>query len=405
MRIGLVLFGHLRSFRSTNDSYKQFLITLRQAGDVDVFCHTWDIEESVTPSWWKEHKENAPPPATVEEKEIVARYQPKAFQIEPSINFDEPDFNIKMGTPLVGMISMLYSQRKAFELLKKYEQTSNIRYDVVIKTRYDLLYEISESFGAQVKLSMENNCLYLPSSNPYELAGAYSDIFAMGPGHLMDKYFDFNRNTKAAVDLYLLKGYKELVPELLLVIFLQQQNISINELKGLRIHILRMNGHKFQINTCKDFDINSPLCFYALTADKCRQLLKNNPSRLLENEVRVTKKYVSWIDTDANDELLDTYAHFKAGTWMSLKETKELARRANVSKVFTPNVMKEFFESAIMNAKYGALKMLLQATTLARNGYGTYYFKVIRKKMASTKIIKNVRHRLLNTGNKILTNY
>ena len=70
MRIGLVLFGHLRSYRQTLSSFETFLKTLQQAGDVDVFCHTWDIEESVTASWWKEHKPGDIPPATVNEIEI-----------------------------------------------------------------------------------------------------------------------------------------------------------------------------------------------------------------------------------------------------------------------------------------------------------------------------------------------
>ena len=71
MKIGLVLFGHLRSYKNTYSSFEKLKKTLMQEGEVDVFCHTWDIEESITPSWWKEHKSNEPPPTTVDEKDII----------------------------------------------------------------------------------------------------------------------------------------------------------------------------------------------------------------------------------------------------------------------------------------------------------------------------------------------
>ena len=105
MRIGLVLFGHLRSFRSTHDSYKQFLKILQRSGDVDVFCHTWDIEESVTASWWKEHKPGDTPSATVNANEIIEKYRPVKYTIEPSRQFDDAGYDIKSAIPIAGILS------------------------------------------------------------------------------------------------------------------------------------------------------------------------------------------------------------------------------------------------------------------------------------------------------------
>ena len=107
MRIGLVLFGHLRSFRSAHESYKQFLKTLQQTGDVDVFCHTWDIEESITASWWKEHKPGDIPPSNVKANEVEEKYRPVRYVIEPSKQFDDKDFKIRSAIPVAGILSML----------------------------------------------------------------------------------------------------------------------------------------------------------------------------------------------------------------------------------------------------------------------------------------------------------
>jgi len=382
MRIGLILFGHLRSYRQTHDSFLQLKKLLQQDGNiVDVFCHTWDIEESVTAAWWKSHRMSEPPPATVYKKEIISRYEPQAYLIESSRQFDEPVFEIKSLVPLAGMISMLYSQLKAFEILKDHESKTDLKYDVVIKTRFDLLYEIGASFSQLPKQSINDNCLFLPSSNPYELAGAYSDIFALGPGQLMEEYFKFNKNLSGAVACYAKKGFRELIPELLMSVYLKGQQMKIKEVPAFRIHILRMSGDKFQINTAQDFTGNAPLCFYKSTVEKCKELVRHNREIINENNNQLVNKYLSWLDKSVSKDQLYEYARFCNGEWMPLQKTRKLARLSHRSKLFAANVMRDFFEIAISNSKYGFLKQLAQATVLSANGYGSFYFKVIKNKI------------------------
>jgi hypothetical protein len=259
MKIGLVLFGHLRSFRSAHDSYKNFLKILQHVGDVNVFCHTWDIEDSVTSAWWKDHKPDDPPPATVDKNEIEQTYFPVLYSIEQSRQFDANDYSGNSSIPIPGILSMLYSQMQAFKLLEKYERQNEFKYDVVIKTRYDLLYEITEDFINCIKT---NDRIFLPSSNPYELIGSCSDIFAIGSRKNMEAYFDFCENFKEALAIYQQKGYRQLIPELCMTVYLDHKNIKRRELPGLRLHILRMGGEKFQINTVKDLSSNDPHCFH-----------------------------------------------------------------------------------------------------------------------------------------------
>ena len=72
MRIGVVLFGHLRSYKDTHSSFEKLKRELSQTGDVDFFCHTWDVKESLSPAWWKTNeKNNALPPLVNEAPRTV----------------------------------------------------------------------------------------------------------------------------------------------------------------------------------------------------------------------------------------------------------------------------------------------------------------------------------------------
>jgi len=378
MRIGLVLFGHLRSFRSAHESYTQFLKTLQQSGDVDVFCHTWDIEESVTTSWWKENKPGDIPPPTVSATEIEEKYRPVRFSIEPSRQFDDAGFNIKSAIPIGGILSMLHSQQQAFKLLEQHSRENNKIYDVVIKSRYDLLYEIAPPFSNAINDCIRNNCLYLPASNPYELGGSFSDVFVLGPMKLVTEYFGFAKDFKTAAESYRQKGYKEFLPELCLTLYLFEKKIAIRELTGLRIHILRMNGDKFQINSDVNFPGNRPLCFFHETIEANKRILPDHNLIIKNNSEKLTSKYMSWVNKDANTETLHEYADLYNGKWISISKIRELAAKGKDNPVFRSNVMKNFFEETIRNAKYGQVKKLILASALtASSGYGFFFFRVL----------------------------
>ena len=380
MRIGLVLFGHLRSFRSAHDSYKQFLKTLQQTADVDVFCHTWDIEESVTASWWKEHKPGDIPPATVNENEIKEKYQPVGYIIEPSRKFDDSGYYIKSAIPVAGILSMLHSQQQAFQLLEQHSKEKNLQYDVVIKSRYDLLYEIAPGFLSLLNKCIEENCLYLPTSNPYELGGSFSDVFVLGPVNLIKEYFGFIPDFKDAIDTYQQRRYKEFLPELCLTEYLKEKGICIKELAGLRIHILRLNGDKFQINSDRNFTGNNPLCFFRDTIEANKKIQPDQGMAIINRGERLIKKYLSWLDGETDKDVLQQYADFYNGSWIGLSTIGRLAAKGRDNPVFVTTVMKNFFEEALRNGKYNVAKKFLVAFVLSnKSGYGSFFYRVWKK--------------------------
>ncbi len=379
MKIGLVLFGHLRSYRQTFASFNALRETLQRSGDVDVFCHTWDIEESVTASWWKEHKPGDIPPATVNPKDIETRYKPVRCLIEPSRKFDDSEYKIKSSVPVAGILSMLHSQQQAFQLLEQYSRESGTEYDVVIKLRYDLFFEIASSFSSIIKDCIADNCLYLPTSNPYELGGSFSDVFVLGPARLVGEYFSFAPNFGNVVANYQKSGYKELLPELCLTQYLFERKICIRELVGLRIHILRLSGEKFQINTDRNFSENKPLCFFRDSILTNQKVLPEHSAVIADNITRLVKKYTSWANPDADETTLQQYVNLYMGTWIGVSKIKKLAIEGRNNHIFSPHVMKNYFEEALRNGKYGPGKKILFTTVLtAWSGYGFFFFRVLK---------------------------
>ena len=376
MRIGIVLFGHLRSYKQTTSSFENLKNTLSQSGKVDVFCHTWDIEESVTQAWWKDHKPDDPPPATVDAKRIEQTYSPALYFVEPSRQFDDKDYSVNSTIPIPGILSMLYSQMQAFKLLEQYERQSGSNYDVVVKARYDLLYEIAEEFPNCIST---DDRIFLPSSNPYELAGSCSDVFAIGQRESMAKYFGFCENFRQALSVYHQKGFQRLIPELCMTVYLDSKNIRREGVKGLRLSILRMGGEKFQINTDKNFEANMPLCFYRDTIDRNKDLFMNQQTILPKNTENLIRKYMSWIDTTADKKDLQEYVDFYNGKWISPKKIKKLATKGKNSRIFSSYVMKNFFEECLRNASYNYLKKVLVVSVLtAVSNYGFFFFRILK---------------------------
>ncbi len=377
MKIGIVLFGHLRSYRKTHSSFIELKKILEKDGQVDVFCHTWDIEESVTPKWWKEHKPGGPPPGTVNEKEIEEKYSPVRYTIESSIQFDGSGYEVNTSIPLPGILSMLYTQQRSFELLKQYEAEKDFRYDVIIKTRYDLLYEIAPAFNDIIQDCLTNKKVYLPPSHPYELTGAYSDIFAAGSRDEMETYFNFCTHFTQAVSLYQKKGYQQLIPEVCMSIYLEELGLKKTELTGLRITVLRMNGEKFQLNSDSNFQDNEPLCFYSAIINACKEITPPSSKIINEQSNRLVKKYLKWIDKEANENQLNCYVDFYNGKWIGIAFIRRIAILTKRSTLFTTTAIRNFFEGAMNNAKYSHSKKLYLACILFLFGdKGFFFFRV-----------------------------
>lgn len=107
--------------------------------DVDTFIHTWSIEQA---------------------EEIRSLYKPIKMIAEPQIKFKVPKMwriNPKEPNRVFNVYSKWYSVKKSLELCKQHEKDSGTKYDCIMVTRFDTVWQLDIVFDQH---SMKN--FYLP---------------------------------------------------------------------------------------------------------------------------------------------------------------------------------------------------------------------------------------------------
>jgi hypothetical protein len=178
-KVAICLSGLIRTGVEAHPVFRKFFSTLE---NYDVFYHTWKNPLS---------------------NKIQQLYTPTSFLEEsPLDNTRESSFG-----------SMLYSIMMANELKKQYEIQNNFRYDLVIKTRFDLIFPENNYFPTA---SMTPRTIYSVNGNhginhtDYENHGI-SDLIFWGDSQSMDIATNIYRHYKYTTlvnDLYLKNGWK-----------------------------------------------------------------------------------------------------------------------------------------------------------------------------------------------------
>ena len=123
MKIALCLHGYFNSLTDSSskgiDGYDHIKRHILCKGDVDIFIHSWDIENS---------------------EKIINLYSPKKFIIENLLNFDltvkERKLDTLRNTPRSpsSVLAHLYSVTQSIKLAYNH----NDYYDIIIKCRFDV---------------------------------------------------------------------------------------------------------------------------------------------------------------------------------------------------------------------------------------------------------------------------
>lgn len=112
-KVAICISGLVRTGVNAHPSFEKFFGHL----DADIFYHTWKTDKRIS-------------------KQIRTLYSPTSYLEQPQFT------NTNMGS----WGNMLYSIMQANELKKKHEIAMNFRYDLVIKTRFDLVFPTTNSF-------------------------------------------------------------------------------------------------------------------------------------------------------------------------------------------------------------------------------------------------------------------
>jgi hypothetical protein len=175
MKIALCLSGQARCVKQGYEFVKKNLL---DGNDVTVFCHVWESPEVVD----------------------IELYKPEALMIEKPLtndlskytNVPPPQPNWKVKDPARAAWNLMYSLKVANELKNVYEDENNMKFDWVIRSRYDFALNTPIPFT-----ELDNTKLYVPNCRMTPARDFGNDQFAFSSSENMDKYADgFNHIEK-----------------------------------------------------------------------------------------------------------------------------------------------------------------------------------------------------------------
>jgi hypothetical protein len=178
MKIALCLSGQARN---VTQGYEYVKKNLLDGNDVTVFCHAWE----------------SPSVADIE------LYKPAALMIEKPLTNDlskytrvpPPQPNWKVKDPARAAWNLMYSLKVANELKRVYEDENNMKFDWVIRSRYDFALNTPIPFD-----ELDNTKLYIPNCRMTPARDFGNDQFALSSSENMDKYADAFSNIEKHYD-------------------------------------------------------------------------------------------------------------------------------------------------------------------------------------------------------------
>ncbi len=145
MKIAICLSGQPRFLDIGFHFLQRYLINPNIQHEIDFFIHSWYDSDEVGnffDSAQESQKSMVGKISVDSDKLLINYYKPKKFIIEPQKNFDKYTKKLKTSTNAKQNIlcSLFYSMYMANNLKKDYEIQNNFIYDIVLRTRTDIVY-------------------------------------------------------------------------------------------------------------------------------------------------------------------------------------------------------------------------------------------------------------------------
>ena len=138
MRIAVCFSGQMRTGILASSNILNFIGEL--LSDVDFFIHTWDVDSHKT---FFDEPNHMPEYTIIKLKDlndinrIYEIYKPKLYKTE---NYQSFIINLEKNE-VTNHYPMWHSWAESIKLKTQYEKENNFEYDVVIKMRFDIIYE------------------------------------------------------------------------------------------------------------------------------------------------------------------------------------------------------------------------------------------------------------------------
>jgi hypothetical protein len=195
MKIALCLSGHIRSLFSNIENLKKFVV---KDNECDIFLHVWDTygwraqgnDISLENNGFKGFDQYSD---SVDQEKVLELLKPRKYVFENYLEHEKTFHErakryTRVRVPHldrpIQIVSMAYKIAKCNELKTAQEIENGLRYDVVIRSRPDMVH-FADLFEGNISEFARHDFLVTP--NEYCHNGA-TDIFAFGNSVIMDRY-------------------------------------------------------------------------------------------------------------------------------------------------------------------------------------------------------------------------
>jgi hypothetical protein len=252
MKIAVLLSGKPRQLDLNKELMKDFF----KGHEVDYFCHAWFNKTNNTneKSWQDSFKIDSEIP-----EKILDIYKPKNWLIETQRLFElSRNYNYNTGHPQPFFIvfSHFYSLKTANLLRLAYEKETGVKYDLVVKLRYDLF------IGNKIKWeTYDLNNLYLIDNcnvwTDFHDDVSFNDAFAFSSPENMTTYC----NVFDDMDKNYMENQLRFSCESFLSYHLISNNVNVVPLNFSRCFVIRDHS-------CLDFTVG-----FKVSTDKIKDLI------------------------------------------------------------------------------------------------------------------------------------
>jgi FkbM family methyltransferase len=305
-KVAYCLYGQPRDYKLGFYNINKF-INKQKDYKFDLFYHGWRTKNNKykVSTWNSDNDKNY----VIEDikslfNNINNLYEPKDFLIEDEINnFDINKlknttlYNSSDNTNINNVLSQMYSRTKVINLLKKYIEDNNKKYDFIILSRFDFRGNIIVDLNNLEKTNLNVNCFYknclgfddnfiiCNQYNYYNLFNIYNNLLNIFNDNLMNKFKLLFRDTA------------KFIPEHLIMLNYIYFN---NNIENINYQILYHK--KYDIDETfifiKHLDIiGSDLYFHKKPLDELMKIALNDPNCVGFNSLGYFKSNISDLKT------------------------------------------------------------------------------------------------------------
>lgn len=234
-RAAICFSGQLRTWRKCVKSWVNIFNYAGQMKEMDIFCHMWDF--NTVPCSVQTSSQSV----KVEQQEIdelVSILKPKRFIVESERAFAPRNSNQPISSP--AFLSQFYGIMRSANLKRQYEIENNMKYDIVVRARYDAYYESNKITNMYQNLKPHSVKTWGILWDKDVGKGRINDMFWVADSDTYDLIADYYTNVSSMDKrVFITKQNEHTFPESVFFQYIKSYNLTMDPCWDGSVKIMR----------------------------------------------------------------------------------------------------------------------------------------------------------------------